>query len=61
MIQEERTFNGVGLNDKIAERSAIRKQVDILEGIYAINADKIVLFISILSYLFISKHTRKSI
>ncbi len=42
MIQEERTFNGVGLNDKIAERSAIRKQVDILEGIYAINADKII-------------------
>ncbi len=42
MIVEERNFNGVGLNEKIAERSAIRKQIDILEGIYAINADKIV-------------------
>ena len=42
MIAEERNFNGVGLNDKINERSSLRKRIDILEGIYDIKADKII-------------------
>jgi len=42
MIEEERNFNGSVLKDKITERSAIRKKVDVLEGIYAVKSDKIV-------------------
>ncbi len=42
MIAEERNFNGQGLNDKISERSTIRKQVDVLEAIYAIESAKVV-------------------
>ncbi len=42
MIAEERNFNGQGLNDKIAERSDIRKQVDVLEAIYVVQTPKVI-------------------
>ena len=42
MIAEERNFNGQGLNDKVTERSVIRKQVDVLEAIYAVESAKVV-------------------
>ncbi len=42
MIAEERNFNGLGLKDKVEERSSIRKQVDILEAIYAVQTPKVI-------------------
>lgn len=42
MVVEERSFNAVGLNEKINERSSIRKQVDVLEGLYALDTKKVI-------------------
>lgn len=42
MVIEERSFNAVGLNEKIEERSAIRKQVDVLESLYALDTKKVI-------------------
>ena len=60
MITEERNFNGVGLNDKITERSSLRKRIDILAEIYDVKADKIISKEELTSALASSKATNSA-